>query len=271
VSALALAYHGVSLVPFDEDRYRLCTAPAALDRQIRLLRRWGYELVTFGALAARVAAAGGSPAAAGKVAALTFDDGLADNRAELLPVLAAHGAPATVFVVGGWLGASHPDLPGAPILSADDVVALHRAGVEIGGHAMAHADLRTVPTPELAADLADCRSLLSGILDAPVTSFAYPFGAADDRVRAAVADAGFAAACRTSGAGDWTDPYDLPRQAMGNGSSALGLRLKRADRYEPALRWPGAARLRRTSRRAHNRWEQRAAARRPSASPPPAG
>lgn len=270
MSALALAYHGVSLVPFDEDRYRLFTAPAALDRQIRLLQRWGYELVTFSALASRVAAAR-SPAAAGRVAALTFDDGFADNRHELLPVLVARGVPATVFVVGGWLGGSHPDAPGTPIVSADDVVALHRAGVEIGGHAMGHVDLRTVPAGELAADLSSCRTLLSGLIDAPVTSFAYPFGAADDRVRAAVAAAGFSAACRTSGEGDWADPFDLPRQAMGNGSSALGLRLKRADRYETVLRWPGAARARRVSRRAHNRWEGHRAAAHPTSSPPPAG
>lgn len=268
MSALALAYHGVSMVPFDEDRYRLLTPPAALDRQIGQLQRWGYELVTFGDLAARVAAAG-SPVAAGRIAALTFDDGFADNRFELLPVLAARGVPATVFVVGGWLGGTHPDAPGAAILSADDVVALHQAGVEIGGHAMGHVDLRTVPAPELAADLARCRGLLSDLIDAPVTSFAYPFGEADARVRAAVAAAGFTAACRTSGQGDWADPFDLPRQAMGNGSSLLGMRLKRADRYEAVLRWPGAARLRRVSRRAHNRAEARRAAAHPTAVPPP--
>jgi peptidoglycan/xylan/chitin deacetylase (PgdA/CDA1 family) len=270
VSALALAYHGVSFVPFDDDRYRLFTAPAALDRQIRLLQRWGYELVTFAALADRVRAAG-SPAAAGRIAALTFDDGFADNRYELLPVLAARGVPATVFVVGGWLGGTHPDAPGAPILTGDDVVALHRAGVEIGGHAMGHVDLRTVPADELAADLDACRTLLSGLIDAPVTSFAYPFGDADPRVREAVTAAGFTAACRTSGEGDWADPLDLPRQAMGNGSSALGLRLKRADRYEAVLRWPGAARARRLSRRAHNRWEARRAPASPTVSPPPPG
>ncbi|WP_421118425.1 polysaccharide deacetylase family protein [Aquihabitans daechungensis] len=258
MSALALAYHGVSLVPFDQDRYRLFTAPAALDRQIRLLQRWGYELATFGDWAERVGRLG--PKGAGRVATLTFDDGFADNRSELLPVLAARGVPATVFVVGGWLGSTHPDAPGAPILTADDVVALHQAGVEIGGHAMGHVDLRSVPDDSLAADLSECRALLSGLIDAPVTSFAYPFGDADDRVRAAVRAAGFTAACRTSGEGSWSDPFDLPRQAMGNGSSALGLRLKRADRYEAVIRWPGAARLRRASRRAHNRAEGRRAA-----------
>ncbi|MCU1372559.1 MAG: hypothetical protein JWO77_3753 [Ilumatobacteraceae bacterium] len=269
MSALALAYHGVSMVPFDEDRHRLFTPPVALDRQIRQLQRWGYELVTFRDLACRVASAG-SPAAAGRIAALTFDDGFADNRHELLPVLAAHGVPATVFVVGGWIGGLHPDAPGTPILNADDVVALRQAGVEIGGHAMGHVDLRGVGAAELAADLAACRTLLSDLIGGPVTSFAYPFGDADDRVRAAVAAAGFTAACRTSGQGSWSDPFDLPRQAMGNGSSLLGLRLKRADQYEAVLRWPGAARLRRVSRRAHNRAEARRAAGRSTAAPPPA-
>lgn len=79
------------------------------------------------------------------------------------------------------------------------------------------------------------RPPLSGLVEAPVTSFACPFGDADDRVRTAVAATGFTTACRTSGQGDWADPFDLPRQAMGNGSSALGLRLKQADQYESVL------------------------------------
>ena len=82
-----------------------------------------------------------------------------------------------------------------------------------------------------------------------MTSAAYPYGAADDAVRAAARRAGVVAACRTAGAGRLTDPFDLPRQAMGPGGTRLGLRLKRAGRHEPLMRMPLARRARRMNRR----------------------
>jgi len=246
---LALAYHGVSIVPFSADRFRLFVAPAQVERDIRILRAWGYELVTFAALARRVRDGNGAGAAA-----LTFDDGLADNWTALAPVLARQAAPATVFVVTGWLGGLHPDAPGAAILSAAQVRRLHQAGVEIGAHGTTHADLTSLSTAAATDDLANSRAVLEALVDAPVPSAAYPYGAADDSVRAACRAAGFAAACRTSGQGRWDDPFDLPRQAMGHGGSVVGLHLKRRDLYERLMRLPGLRPLQRSSRRAHSAW-----------------
>lgn len=264
MSALALAYHGVATVPFDEDRHRLFVSPARLDRHLSLLRRWDYRLVTFAELAARRADPDRPAAGGPRLAALTFDDGLADNLAALVPVLRAHAAPATVFVVTGWLGGEHPDAPGHRILDEREVVALAGAGVEVASHGAGHHDLRSLGDDELAHDLVSARRHLEALLDAPVTSFAYPYGHADDRVRAAVAAAGYAAACRTSGAGHPADPFDQPRQAMGHGSGTVGLRLKRHDRYEAVMAFPGARAARRASRRAHSAWDRRSAARGPS-------
>ena len=50
---LALAYHGVRAVPLRDDPMRLFCSPAQVAADIRALRAWGYELVTFGELAAR--------------------------------------------------------------------------------------------------------------------------------------------------------------------------------------------------------------------------
>jgi peptidoglycan/xylan/chitin deacetylase (PgdA/CDA1 family) len=254
---LALAYHGVSIVPFAADRFRLFVAPAQVERDIALLRAWGYELVTFAALARRARDGDGTGAAA-----LTFDDGLADNWTALAPILTRHAAPATVFVVTDWLGGVHPDAPGAAILNAAQVRHLHQAGVEIGAHGTTHADLTTLSPAAATADLARSRHVLEALVDAPVASAAYPYGAADAGVRAACRAAGFVAACRTSGQGRWDDPFDLPRQAMGHGASVVGLRLKRRDLYEPLMRVPGVPALRRWSRRTHSvRASRRAAPR----------
>ena len=82
----------------------------------------------------------------------------------------------------------------------------------------------------------------------PVETAAYPYGLASEQTIRACRDAGFRAACRISGEGSWADPHNLPRQDMLNRSSAVGLRLKRADLYEPLMRFPPARAVRRASR-----------------------
>jgi hypothetical protein len=240
---LALAYHGVATVPWREDRWRLFVTPRQIVRDVKRLRGWGYELVTFGALARHVR----DGTAAGR-AALTFDDGLADNLETLAPLLDRLSAPATTFVVTSWLGGTHADAPAHRMLNAAQVHDLASAGIEIGAHTHGHDDLTTLADAAIEDEWRRSQDVLEDLIGAPVTVGAYPFGRSDQRVRAATARAGLDAVCRTSGAGSWSDLLDLPRQAMGHGSSAIGLRFKRDDRYEALLRAPGATRVRRVSR-----------------------
>jgi peptidoglycan/xylan/chitin deacetylase (PgdA/CDA1 family) len=237
----------VADVRLPDDPYGLFVRPRDLRRQIGRLRAWGYRLVTFGELAQRVARGEG-----GGWAALTFDDGFADNLHTLLPILREAGIPATVFVVSGWLGRAHPYAPRARILEADEVRELHAHGVEIGGHTVTHPDLTTLPRDAARHELRQGREELEALIGAPVRVAAYPFGRAGPETIAACAAAGFDAAGRTSGAGSWAAPLDLPRQDMDNGCTLWSLRLKRADRYEPLMRFRagrGARRLVRLSRR----------------------
>jgi peptidoglycan/xylan/chitin deacetylase (PgdA/CDA1 family) len=229
---LALAYHGVADVPLRRDLGGLFVRPGDLQRQIERLRQWGYRLVTFGELAQ--AAAQGRAAG---LAALTFDDGLVDNHETLVPLLRAEGIPATVFVVSGWLGRTYPWGPWTRLMTADEVVDVHRAGVEIGAHTVTHPDLGTLSREGAFSELARSRADLAEILGAPVDVASYPFGVAGPDTLAACADAGFRAACRTSGEGSWAEPLNLPRQAMTNRGSMAALWLKRDDRYEPLMRY----------------------------------
>lgn len=242
---LALAYHGVADVRLRVDAHSLFTAPGALRQHIRRLRRWGYRFTTFGVLAelAREGRAEGH-------VALTFDDGLADNRTTLLPLLRDEGIPATVFVATGFLGGRHPDVPDAPMLDADDILELAAGGVEIGGHSHAHRDLTTLSFDAVCADLRLCREILTDLLGRPARVAAYPFGAATEETRKACREAGFEAAARTSGQGSWDDSWDLPRQDMHSYSGPLGLWLKRHDRYEPLMRRGASRATRSLARRA---------------------
>jgi len=234
---LALAYHGVERMPLKDDRYRLMVDPAALRKHIALLRKWGYEFVTFVELARRVAA--GSEAASGCVA-LTFDDGFADNHSTLLPLLRDEGITASVYVVFNDMGKPHHVMPWRRCLHPEEVVELHEGGVEIGSHCMDHVDLDTLSYDECLAQLRESREALSSLVGAPVETCAYPYGRASEHARRACRDAGYLAACRTSGNGSWDDPWNLPRQDMIAAGTRFGLWLKRDDRYQPLVRtFPG--------------------------------
>jgi len=218
-------------VPVGRDRHGLFVRPGDLRRQIDRLRRWGYELLTFGTFADRVAAGRG-----GGTATLTFDDGLVDNLDTLVPLLADVGAPATVFPVSGWLGQRHPDAPWTRVMTAEELRELHRAGVEVGAHTASHPDLTSLPPERAAAELGEGRRELEALLGRTIDLLAYPYGEANPAVVAAADAAGFRAACRTQGRGSWSEPLQLPRQDMYNGANLLELRLKRDDRYEPMMR-----------------------------------
>jgi len=236
---LILAYHGVSDVPAHLDPEGLFIAPRQLRGQIRRLRRWGYEFLTFGAIAERLAAG-----RAGGCVALTFDDGLVDNLEQLVPILREERAAATTFVSTGWMGYEHPSVPYARNMTPDEVRALHEAGVEIGGHTVTHPDLTKLSFEDARREIADGCAELAEIVGEPVDVFAYPFGAASEETIRAAGAAGVRAACRVAAEGSFDEPLNLPRQDT-NTKSALGLWLKRDDRYESLMRHRPAKAVRR--------------------------
>lgn len=241
---LALAYHGVADVPLRQDPHGLFVRPQDLRRQIAKLRSWGYRLVSFGELA-RLASAS---EAAGN-AALTFDDGLVDNTETLAPLLAEEGAPATVFVVSGWLGRPHGTVPWTRIMTEIELGELRATGVEIGAHSVSHPDLSTLSYDAALEELAGSKKQLEDVLGESVEVAAYPYGKANAETVRACREAGFLAACSATGRGSWADPHNLPRQDVENRGTMIGLRLKRDDRYEQLMRFAPARAARRLSRR----------------------
>jgi peptidoglycan/xylan/chitin deacetylase (PgdA/CDA1 family) len=236
---LILAYHGVSDVPAHLDPEGLFISEHQLRGQIRRLRRWGYEFLTFGAIVDRLAAR-----RADGCVALTFDDGLADNLEALAPLIRDEGAAATTFVTTSWMGMPHPSVPYARNMTPDEVRALHAAGVEIGGHTINHPDLTSLPFDDARREIGDGCAQLAELIGAPVDTFAYPFGFANAETIRAAGAAGVRAACRVAAEGSFDEPLNLPRQDT-NTKSALGFWLKRDDRYEPLMRHGAAKALRR--------------------------
>lgn len=226
-----------------------------------------------------------------RAAAITFDDGYADNHDVALPLLRRHGLPATFFIATGFLdggrmwndsvieavrrcpmpeldlngldeagsvgslgrhavrtpeekrqaieaviGAikylplsnratlverigerSGARLPDDLMMTSDQVRALRRYGMQIGGHTVSHPILATLDEGPARHEIAEGKRQLEEILAEPVTLFAYPNGKpAADYAPASVAlvrELGFQAAVSTAwgAAGPTSDPFQLPR------------------------------------------------------------
>jgi peptidoglycan/xylan/chitin deacetylase (PgdA/CDA1 family) len=230
-----LLCHGVAESERRRDPYGLLLSPGRLVNLIHKLRAWGYSVVSFGDLA-RLVLAGRATGHA----ALTFDDGFANNFTTLVPILDRLGATATVFVCTEWLGKPHRDAPAERLLTESEVRELSRAGVEIGAHTVTHPDLTKLPYEAALSEMAMSKHQLEQIIGRDVTVFAYPYGYATKETRRACAEAGFEAACRATSDGTWFDAYDLPRQFIDNDLTNFGFYLKRDGRYERLMRFPPA-------------------------------
>jgi len=190
---------------------------------------------------------------------LTFDDGCRCFRDHALPELAARGMSATLFAVSGELGGSNlwDRPPGAPgerreeLLGAAALRALAATGVEVGSHGRRHRDLTACDAAALADEVAGSREELAAAIGAPVETFCYPYGRLDERVRAAVAAAGYTAAAAIHGAAAARrgDPLALPRLAVNPGDSRFELLLKASGAYPFWSRLPRFGLLRALRRR----------------------
>jgi peptidoglycan/xylan/chitin deacetylase (PgdA/CDA1 family) len=228
---LALCYHGVGVSSLEHDPGFLRIPPDALRDQVTLLRDAGATFVTASALAEALAR---GESGAGRVA-LTFDDGYHDNHAVLAPLLADYGAPATVFVVTGLIGQPNPWLqPGAAerMMTADELLELDAAGIELGAHTVTHPDLATLGEEACLEEIAGSRRVLESLLGHPVTAFAYPFFSAHEPARRAAGRAGLR--CAYAGVhGRFEEPFDLPRIMLAGKDRLPSFVLRVTGLYEP--------------------------------------
>ena len=242
--ALALCYHAVSETwPAD-----LSIQPGLLREQLLHLREKGYRGVTFGELV--------SGQTAGKVVAVTFDDGYRSVLRLAQPILAELGFTGTLFVPTDWIGADRPmqwpgidQWMGGPHeeellpMSWDEVRRLRDLGWEIGSHTCSHPRLSHLPAAELATELGESRSRCAAELGACAT-IAYPYGDHDEAVVSATAAAGYRAAATLPADAPSPRPFAWPRIGIYNNDDMRAFRLKvsplvRCARGSAA--WPAVA------------------------------
>lgn len=120
-------------------------------------------------------------------------------------------------VVAAIAARSAARLPDDLMMRSDQVLSLHRAGMQIGAHTVSHPILAQMAPDEARREIAESRRTLEAVTGARIGLFAYPNGRPErdyGPVHAAmVRDLGFdAAVCTAPGAADLRcDRFQLPR------------------------------------------------------------
>jgi peptidoglycan/xylan/chitin deacetylase (PgdA/CDA1 family) len=208
-----LLYHSVSDHPAPGQE-RFTVLPRRFREHIGAIQENGRVAMQIGALGAALRGEQPIPA---RAVAVTFDDGFADTG-EAVSALADAGITSTVFITSERVG-MRGGIPASTLPQLID------AGAEIGAHTVTHPYLDELDLLATMREIRDGRDALEQRLSRPVTSFAYPHGAYDRRVRAAVIEAGFTAAAAVKNALShrFDDPYAIARWTVGARTSALEL------------------------------------------------
>ena len=166
-----LLYHNVSLT--EEDPENIYTMPLSEFReQMEWLNRNGYRCLTVSDM---LNAVSGGKLSENSVA-ISFDDGYPGVYTYAFPVMTEYGFPATEYLVAGKIGTPKN-------LTAEMIREMHDAGWEIGSHGMTHSDL--TDHIDLDSEICGSRKLIASLTGIPlrdISSFAYPYGSADETV-----------------------------------------------------------------------------------------
>ncbi len=190
-------------------------SPAAFAAQMAWLAENGYTAIDTGQLAAWLLADGALPP---KPVLISFDDGYRSVYEHAYPILREYGLKMTLFLTAGKVGTR----PGIyDYITWDDIREMQEAGrLDLQSHTYdAHylADGQAVLTvwdrEQIQADSSRLARAFQDHGIAPARAYAYPYGAYDEEVVAAVAgdgfDLGFTVAEGMVERG--SDRYTLPR------------------------------------------------------------
>lgn len=120
----------------------------------------------------------------GMQVAITFDDGYASLHDRVAPILAEHGATATVYLNTGWIGETQRKASDAALghypqeyfMNWREAAALAKAGWTIGSHGVEHLDLTQQEHARIMRELGDSRNAIETRLGQPCENFAYTWG-----------------------------------------------------------------------------------------------
>jgi peptidoglycan/xylan/chitin deacetylase (PgdA/CDA1 family) len=207
-------YHKIDEVPRDARYPGNYVSPELFAQQLDALLEWGYQTIDFNEWLRYHSDA--SWRFVVRPLIITFDDGYTCFDRNAWPALRQRGMTATVFLVAGQIGGTNAWDAGERqerLLDARRIRELQQEGVRFGSHSVTHVPLARVPEEQAMRELAESRTRLGDLLDAPPDVFAYPFSNQNAEVRRLAREAGYLAAVRGGGRMNTrhTDPYGLRR------------------------------------------------------------
>ena len=120
-------------------------------------------------------------------AAVTFDDGYADNLDVVAPIMDDLKIPFTVFVTSDYVRSTSKKYLSLNALG--DLASL--SGITIGAHGSSHCRLTDCNDVELKKEIVDSKKFLEDTVGNPIESMSYPHGSANKRVINEVKSAGY--------------------------------------------------------------------------------
>jgi peptidoglycan/xylan/chitin deacetylase (PgdA/CDA1 family) len=174
-TAWVLEYHNVDPAPATP----WYVTPTQLRNHLQFLRERGYRLGDLHDLLAGE-----------EVVVLTFDDAYVNVVEHALPILAALGATATVFVPVNQVGGTntHDWFSGGlrkveRIMSWAQLRLLQEAGWSIQSHGCSHVPAEQLLGDHVEDELARSKRTIEAQLDAEVFAYAFPYGILPDPAR----------------------------------------------------------------------------------------
>jgi len=192
-----LVYHNIEPPHVGQSAgQRLLTVDTAVfRRQMSYLATNRYVVVPLEALVEALEGHGSLPP---RAVVITFDDGWLTQSQNALPILQQMHFTATFFVITKQIGV------GTKYMGPADLAAVQRAGMTIAAHSRTHPNLTKLTDAQLRDEVTGSREDLRKMFGVDAVLFAYPYGAWNGRVAAAVQEAGYHAA-RAYPGGTWND------------------------------------------------------------------
>jgi len=229
-----LMYHQIDVPPARGTALRgLIVAPSSFAWQMRMLRLLGYKGLSMRDLEPYL-----KGEKTGKVVGITFDDGYQNNLVHALPNLKANNFTATCYGVSGLVGGTNLWDAGKaaqkPLMTRQDWLSWHGAGMDVGSHTQTHSNLTELTDDSARQQIINSKKELQELLGAEVRHFCYPYGwfkpEHEDMVRAA----GYVTATSTRRGRVQTgdNPFALQRIMVARATNPLQFFLKVATAYE---------------------------------------
>ena len=211
-----LMYHAVEDAPRPPKYKHFYVRTGEFAGQMRMLKRTGYQPITFETLAAARAGTGTLPT---KPVLLTFDDGYQNLLPNVHPLLRGMGFPYTVFLVSGLVGKTNEwvateGYEPTPLLTWEEIREMQAdSGVDFQAHTRTHPKLAEISADEARREMAGCKNELEQKLGTPITTLCYPYGSVSDAVADMAGEVGYSQAVTTEfgRVRDGDNPLRLPR------------------------------------------------------------